>query len=108
MIAAAPRGAVIGSMQSGALGWFADGVRVVNLDGVVDADARRAVATGRLCAFVRERGVTHLADWAMNRELFLSRCGEPPPTLRLVAEAPPQGAPELRFRLYAVDFAGHP
>ncbi len=101
IVAAALPGAVIGSMQSGALSWFADGVRVVNLDGVVDADARRALAEGHICAFARERGITHLADWKMNVDLFLARCGAPAPSLVPLADAPPQGE-GLRFTLYAI------
>jgi hypothetical protein len=109
ILAAAPPGAVIGSMQSGALMWFADGarIRVVNLDGVVDAEARRALESRRACAFARGRGLTHLADWKLNVDLFLARCGDRWPTLHQVAEAPPQ-APELRFTLYALGFASSP
>lgn len=108
VLALAPPGAVIGSFQSGALGWFADGAprRVVNLDGVVDGEAARAVRSARIGAFARSRGVTHLADWEVNVKLFLDRAGDGrigAGTLRKIGEAEPQGEGE-RFALYAVDW----
>lgn len=108
ILAAAPRDAVIGAFQSGALGWrsgeaSAAGRRVVNLDGVVDGEAARAVREHRLAAFAKERGVTHLADWDVNVKLFRDRAGPNPPALVRVAEAEPQGADE-RFVLYRLEW----
>ncbi len=63
--------AVVGSLQSGALAYYAQGrIRVVNLDGVVDRSARDAIAGGTLADFARARGVTHLADWDFNLQNF--------------------------------------
>lgn len=110
ILAAAPAGAVIGSFQSGALGWFAftsadgSGRTVVNLDGVVDGEAARAVRDRQLASFARARGVTHLADWNVNVKLFVARSGDPRITatsLRPIAEAERQGTDE-RFVLYAI------
>ncbi len=106
VLAIAPRGAVIGSFQSGALGWFGDGSErnVVNLDGVVDAEAARAVREHRIAAFARTRGVTHLADWEVNVKLFLDRSGDARisrASLRAIGEAEQQGEGE-RFVLYAI------
>lgn len=108
IVALAPRAAVIGSFQSGALDWFADGsgTIVVNLDGVVDREAARAVRERRIAAFARSRGVTHLADWEVNVKLFLERSGDPRigrGSLRALGEAEPQGRDE-RFVLYAIDW----
>lgn len=104
---AAPPGAVIGSFQSGALGWRAaeptSGASIVNLDGVVDGEARRAVRDHTLAAFARSRGVTHLADWDVNAKLFRDRAGPNPPALVRIAEAEPQGTDE-RFVLYRLDW----
>lgn len=106
VLALAPKGAVIGSFQSGALGFFADGTErtVVNLDGVVDGEAARAVREGRIAEFARARGVTHLADWGANVRLFLARAGDPRMTralLRPLGEASSQG-PNERFVLYEI------
>jgi hypothetical protein len=106
ILALAPAGAVIGSFQSAALGWFSDrsGVRVVNLDGVVDGEARRAVRARRIAAFARARGVTHLADWEVNVNLFLDRSGDAAivrGSLRAIGDAEPQGDAE-RFVLYEI------
>lgn len=95
ILAAVPPGSVVGSLQSGALGWFAgDDVRIVNLDGVVDGEAAEALRDGRLAELARARGVTHLADWQFNIETFLARSGDPaltPDRLEPVAEAGSQG-----------------
>lgn len=102
ILAHTPPNAVVGSLQSGALTWLAPpGVRVVNLDGVVDGEARAALRERRLAAFARGRGVTHLADWDVNVKRFLERSGDRPPQLRRLYEAEPQGKDE-RFVLYEV------
>jgi hypothetical protein len=112
MLAAAPPGAVIGSFQSGALAWFADGSgkNVVNLDGVVDAEAARAVREHGIAAFAKARGVTHLADWEVNAKLFVARSGDRRITsasLQPIGEAERQGADE-RFVLYAIRWPDAP
>jgi hypothetical protein len=106
ILALAPPGAVIGSFQTGALGWFADGSgrTVVNLDGVVDGEAARAVREHRIAAFARARGVTHLADWDVNTALFLAPSGDQAlrrDDLQPIGSAEPQGKAE-RFVLYAI------
>ena len=102
-----PADAVVGSLQSGALGYYGltvrPDVRVVNLDGVVDAEAAEALRRGRLASFARSRGVTHLADWTFNVDLFLRRSGDDRlsrAALDEIAQAPAQG-PD-RFTVYAV------
>lgn len=105
ILAMAPDGAVIGSLQSGALGYYAgDRVRVVNLDGVVDREAAEALRDRRLADFARRRGVTHLADWRFNVNLFLERSGDPSITrerLRRIGTARPQG-PNDAFALMEI------
>lgn len=112
ILAAAPPGAVIGSFQSGALAWFADGSghRIVNLDGVVDAEAAAAFRERRLAAFARSRGVTHLADWGLNVRHFLERSGDSRvdrASLRAVGEAESQGGNE-HFVLYEIAWPAAP
>ena len=99
----APPGATIGAFQSGALGWFADGTghTIVNLDGVVDAEAAKAFRDEDLAVFAHSRGVTHLADWSVNMKRFLRREGTIRPTFREVGSAEPQGKDE-RFVLYEI------
>lgn len=102
ILALAPEGSVIGAFQSGALGYFADGTgrTVVNLDGVVDAEAAHAVRDAKLGEFVRARGITHFADWPMNARRFVARAGVPL-RLHVVGEAEAQGKDE-RFTLYEI------
>lgn len=115
MLAIAPEGAVIGSLQSGALVWVAetelprDGktVHVVNLDGVVDREAGIAYRERRLAELARSRGVTHFCDWDFNMRTFLDRSGDPrlgrASFHAIGTPAEPQGKDE-RFRLYAIEW----
>lgn len=96
------RETVIGSLQSGALSWQAGaGMRVLNLDGVVDGEARRALEEGRLAQFARDQHMEYFADWDVNLKRFQERAGPNPPTFTRLYEAEPQGKDE-RFVLYEV------
>lgn len=80
VLAALPDGAVVGALQSGALAWFANQrVRVVNLDGVVDAEAAAAYQQRQLLQFARQRGVGYLADWPFNLDFLGEEAGRDPP-----------------------------
>jgi hypothetical protein len=64
-----PPGAVIGGSQTGALGYFADRLTVVNLDGVVNRDCYEAMRAGRMLDYVRRTGVRDLV-WQDDIELL--------------------------------------
>ncbi len=104
VLASAPPGAVIGAFQSGALSYYAPaGVQIVNLDGVVDGNAHRAILAGRLRDYARQRGVSWFADWPLNRaalDFFSPRATTPPPMLIKGLDGPPRG-PD-RTTLFAV------
>ncbi len=77
-LAELPPGAVVGALQSGALGYYADhAFEVVNLDGVVSAPAASALAESRLLAYATQRGVTHFCDWKLQHDLFVAHAGAP-------------------------------
>jgi hypothetical protein len=76
ILAKAPVGAVVGSMQTGALQYFAPpGVRVINLDGVVNPDAAQALEQRRLGIYARSQGIRYFADWQMNQLNFVAVAG---------------------------------
>jgi len=52
-----PPGTRIGGAQSGALGYFADRLTVVNLDGVVNRACYDAMRAGRMLPYIRGAGV---------------------------------------------------
>jgi hypothetical protein len=64
-------GARIGSFNAGILGYFSHRT-VVNLDGVVNADAYQAKRAKRLPAYMRDRGLDYLVD--LNPALLNTRC----------------------------------
>ncbi len=61
-----PRGAVVGATQSGALGYFGDGLTVVNLDGVVNGECYRAITGRKMGAFIHQKGVQYIVGWQVN------------------------------------------
>ena len=71
-LAATPPGAVLGSLQSGALSYYADtyNVQVINLDGVVDPAAAQALTDHDLAGYAATRGVTYFADWPFNLDVL--------------------------------------
>ena len=107
-----PPGAVVGSMQSGALGYFApyapQGVRVVNLDGVVDGEAAAALAQDRLPDYMRERGVTHFADWPFNYFVLASHSTASKGQLRLTPAGAARPQAGERFEISRVDYVSDP
>lgn len=67
-----PAGAVIASMQTGALGYYADrGIRVVNLDGVVNGQAKAAIMKGALGDYMIRSSADYFADWERARSVML-------------------------------------
>ncbi|NUN68617.1 MAG: hypothetical protein HUU02_02790 [Bacteroidetes bacterium] len=70
-------GTVIGSCQSGALGYFARQCRVVNLDGVVNKRCFEALQAGTIPAFLRSERIDYVIGWPLNMA-FLSRRSDTP------------------------------
>jgi len=106
VLAAAPSGSVIGSLQSGALGYYNDGrVKVVNLDGVVNSGAARALQNRRLGEYARSQGVQYFADWPYNLGVFITVSSDSrltPHSFHAVYAAAPQGADI--FTLWRIDW----
>jgi hypothetical protein len=104
ILAQLPDGAVLGALQSGALGYFANrGIRVVNLDGVVSGAASRALADNDMAEYMAQNRVGYFADWQVNRNLLLDHSGlaNPDDLLTPIAEFPPQQL--ARFTLFRVN-----
>jgi hypothetical protein len=56
-------GTVVGSAQTGALGYFADNLRVVNLDGVVNEDCYESLRTRTNMQYIQDSGVEYVIGW---------------------------------------------
>jgi hypothetical protein len=83
-----PAGTRIGASQSGALGYFADSLQVINLDGVVNRDIYEAMRAGRALDYVRASGVRWLVwqddiDW-----LVRETAGASPAAIEFTGEIP--------------------
>ena len=68
-----PRETVIGAFQSGALGYFLDRHRVVNLDGVVNASALEALKGEEMYAYLLKENISVVADWNWVVDISLRR-----------------------------------
>jgi hypothetical protein len=64
-------GDVVGAFQSGALGYYApQSVRVINLDGVVNGEAIKALKTASMKSYVDSEHMNRFADWEYNAYFF--------------------------------------
>ncbi len=64
-------GSTIGALQSGALAYYTPkSVRVINLDGVVNKEAAKAIEQKQMKAYVDSQNLTYFADWAFNAGMF--------------------------------------
>ncbi len=67
-----PKGTVIGSNQTGAFGYFAKDMKIINLDGVVNKDAYTAIKNKELIEYIRSNKIEYFLDWNINYE-FVKR-----------------------------------
>jgi 4-amino-4-deoxy-L-arabinose transferase-like glycosyltransferase len=95
-----PASAKLGAFQAGVFSWF--GQRdVVNLDGKVNPDAARALASRELGAYIESRGVDYILDWPWILHSLCTRHLRPgDPAFREIAREPPGGT---GFALYRVE-----
>ena len=58
-----PDGTIIGAPQTGALGYFANNLTVINLDGVVNRKAYEANRRKENIEYIRQCGIKYVIDW---------------------------------------------
>lgn len=63
-------GTRVGSMQSGALSYFAPQLTVINLDGVVNHAAHLAQRENRLFQYAREQRIEYFVGWRMDLRIL--------------------------------------
>jgi hypothetical protein len=97
------KGEKIGSYQSGALGYFLEDNTVINLDGVVNPDAFKALKNNNSFTYIKSENISFVTDWNLNlSHLLLNRSLEKITNqdLVLIGVAPPQG--KLAYNLFKV------
>src|SRR4030095_1394436 len=67
-----PAGSRVGAFQSVTLG-YCSRCQVINLDGVFNRDATRALKEQRMATYIREEGITAVIDWPWILEALLVR-----------------------------------
>ena len=87
-----PPGEAIGSLQSGALGYYAEGHRVLNLDGVVNHLAFEAIRDNRLGTYLAAQQVQYVLDWPVNIQALQAHYGNFPSELKMLYHAKAQGS----------------
>ncbi len=65
-------GSIVGSCQSGALGYYADNLRVINLDGVVNKPCYEALVKRQALEYIKAQKIKYVLGWVVNFD-FLSR-----------------------------------
>jgi len=77
-----PKEARIGSFNSGILAYYCP-QRVINLDGVVNGSAFRAVREGKIFSYVREQGIGYIVESPLSLQFrSFQSAGDPPPSLK--------------------------
>jgi hypothetical protein len=72
-----PAGTRIGSSQTGALGYFAPALTVVNLDGVVNKACYESLAARRNINYILDQRIAYVVGWRVNIE-FIRRFSDRP------------------------------
>ncbi len=67
-----PGGTILGAQQSGAIGYFADNLRVINLDGVVNASCYRSLVERRNIDYIRATRIQHIVGWKVDLSFIKS------------------------------------
>jgi hypothetical protein len=67
-----PPGSRAGAFQSGTLGYFSRRT-VINLDGVVNPAAEKALREGKVAPYIRQEGIEAVIDWPWILEALLVR-----------------------------------
>ena len=68
-------GTTVGCAQSGGLGYFAENLTVINLDGVVNKECFESMRENRHFDYIRETGVEYIIGWS-NRKWFIDLTSE--------------------------------
>jgi hypothetical protein len=64
---------------------------VINLDGVVNRDAKAAFAASTIGRYVARTGIGYFADWDINLALVKKRWGDTSPIFQRLTQADRQG-----------------
>lgn len=65
-------GTIVGSTQTGALGYFAENLKIINLDGVVNEECYREMEKKNLFGYIKETDIKYVIGWQNNIE-FIER-----------------------------------
>ncbi len=63
-------GTIVGCAQSGAVGYFAQNLKIVNLDGVVNKKCYESLVQKRNMEYIKETKVDHIIGWQSNFTLI--------------------------------------
>jgi hypothetical protein len=61
-----PNGTRVGCSQTGALGYFAENLTIINLDGVVNKRCYESLVRRRNLDYIRDMGIEYVIGWGLN------------------------------------------
>lgn len=67
-----PAGTILGSSQTGALGYFAEGLTVINLDGVVNKSCYESLVERRNMEYIRSVRIEYVVGWPVNIQFIVA------------------------------------
>ena len=98
-----PPGTIVGGSQTGALGYFAERLTIVNLDGVVNRDCTEAMRRGEMLEYIRQSGVQTLL-WQDDIQMIARETkGYDPRALRYDGDIPGVSTEGLPWGIYHVE-----
>jgi hypothetical protein len=103
-----PAGTRLGSMQTGGLAYFADDLQVVNLDGVVSAEAYDALTHHTMGAYLKQEKVRYVVGWPINFKFLGDHSPDLPATAWHKLEDTGVTSWGRKWELYEVDFTELP
>lgn len=63
-------GTIIGGSQTGALGYYATNLKVINLDGVVNQECFEALEKRQNLEYIRSQHIEYILDWLLNLQFI--------------------------------------
>ncbi len=69
-------GTIVGACQTGALGYFADNLRVINLDGVVNKACYESLEQRECIKYIKKSKIEYLIGWRSNIEFIIKQSAD--------------------------------
>jgi hypothetical protein len=102
-----PDSTVVGSCQTGALAYFADNLKVINLDGVVNRRAFTHLIRGEAIDYIKSERIEYFIDWPPNKDFIVRESRRfRPDDLTLIGQITEFTSWHHEWYIYKVNYPG--